>query len=43
MNKKGLAKLYIKVSKSEISIKKALEEIDILHKLYRKPCKNMIQ
>ena len=29
MNKKGLAKLYIKVSKSEISIKKALEEIDI--------------
>ena len=29
MNKKGLAKLYIKVSKSEISIKKAIEEIDI--------------
>ncbi|MCF2674724.1 HU family DNA-binding protein [Fusobacterium varium] len=32
MNKKGLAKLYIKVSKSEISIKKALEEIDIFLK-----------
>ena len=29
MNKKGLAKLYIKASKSEISIKKAVEEIDI--------------
>ena len=32
MNKKGLAKLYIKVSKSEISIKKAVEEIDIFLK-----------
>ena len=32
MNKKGLAKLYIKASKSEISIKKALEEIDIFLK-----------
>ena len=32
MNKKGSAKLYIKVSKSEISIKKALEEIDIFLK-----------
>ena len=32
MNKMELAKLYIKVSKSEISIKKALEEIDIFLK-----------
>ena len=29
MNKMELAKLYIKASKSEISIKKAVEEIDI--------------
>ena len=32
MKKMELAKLYIKASKSEISIKKALEEIDIFLK-----------
>ena len=32
MNKMELAKLYIKASKSEISIKKAVEEIDIFLK-----------
>ena len=43
MNKRELAKIYSAISQGKVSQKAALEEIDILHKLYRKPCKNMIQ